>query len=341
MFVLEALLLTFFTTPLVTLFYPPEKRVRVSTTGANFNNVADSERPVDDKRSGESTDHLRKSRFTVVLDKLEHVPGMMAMAQLLQPNLPIEEATTPKKRRSGGASVEALRLIELSDRVSGPMRAGYTDDMLHTDPLLSIFRMFGQLNDILISSAVSIVPYDDLAHSVADHAHLNGSDMIVLPWLPPTHNESTETVPASPVQTPRAGAHHNNPFDVLFKSSTSNAEKSASAIHAHFVRGVFSRSEVDVALFVDQVGDYGSRTGSSHHLFMPFFGGPDDRLALDFVAQLCENSKISATVIRVNRAEEPLSPVSSAHLASEKGKEPDSAALQTVASVSLDLFSLF
>lgn len=43
MFVLEALVLTFVTTPLVTWLYPPQYRVRTAATGANFNNVTDGE----------------------------------------------------------------------------------------------------------------------------------------------------------------------------------------------------------------------------------------------------------------------------------------------------------
>ena len=35
-------------------------------------------------------------------------------------------------------------------------------------------------------------------------------------------------------------------------------------------------------------------------MFLPFFGGPDDRLALEFVVQLCnENPCVRATVVRI------------------------------------------
>ena len=36
----------------------------------------------------------------------------------------------------------------------------------------------------------------------------------------------------------------------------------------------------------------------------PFFGGPDDRLALDFAVQLCANPRISATVVRIAKCED-------------------------------------
>ena len=43
--------------------------------------------------------------------------------------------------------------------------------------------------------------------------------------------------------------------------------------------------------------------GGTYRLLVPFFGGPDDRLALEFAVQLCANPKICATVVRVRKAE--------------------------------------
>ena len=36
---------------------------------------------------------------------------------------------------------------------------------------------------------------------------------------------------------------------------------------------------------------------------MPFFGGPDDRLALDFVIQICANARIRGTVVRITKSD--------------------------------------
>jgi len=113
MFVLEALVLTFMTTPLMTWLYPPLYRVRIAKSGANFNNVADDEAAAAarrgqkhgknkkkrgenekrERRSGggseeyeeEEKEFEEKTRFTIVLDKIEHLPGAMAIAQLINP----------------------------------------------------------------------------------------------------------------------------------------------------------------------------------------------------------------------------------------------------------------
>jgi hypothetical protein len=75
MFVLEALVLTFMTTPLVTLLYPPHLRRRISAAGI-FDYVADDE-AVSAKKVEKATEGDFKTRFTVVLDKLEHVAGYL------------------------------------------------------------------------------------------------------------------------------------------------------------------------------------------------------------------------------------------------------------------------
>ncbi|KAG5636492.1 hypothetical protein H0H81_007826 [Sphagnurus paluster] len=364
MFVLEALTLTFMTTPLVTRFYPPHVRKRTSATGATFGNVADDEARTD-RKSPSGGDSSVKRRFTVVLDKLEHLPGAMALAQLIQPSptsLPSsQEKVTHLKRASSESrvppalpqmSIEALRLIELSDRTSAVMKSSAADSLLRTDPLLAIFKMFGTLNAMPVSPAMSIVTYDDLSYSVAEHARNHESDLIMLPWLAPSVEGgspsamNTVAYEESPkVSTPKIGAS-GNPFDLLFKSTAGGAglvgEKSAAVIHSQFVRGVFAHARTDVALFVDQskggiIQGVSGGTGAQH-LFLPFFGGPDDRLALEFVVQVCGHERVSATVVRMVKKEaegEPLSRVPT-HAGDAKAailsQNPEDANALTVAS---------
>ncbi|KAI6139342.1 hypothetical protein BKA82DRAFT_948413 [Pisolithus tinctorius] len=171
MLVLEAVMLTFLTTPLVSALYPPERRARVS--GQPVQSYEDGTESVDSIPPTE--DGPWRYRFTVVLDKLGHVPGVMALTQLILP--------APS----------------------------------------SIFRMFGELDNLAVSTSLSVVPFDDFSH--------------------------------------------------------------------RFIRGVFVQNKSDVAVFID-TGDRSGAGGSQH----VFFGGPDDRLSLEFVVQLCLNPRITATV---------------------------------------------
>ncbi|KAI0344479.1 hypothetical protein BDW22DRAFT_1326663 [Trametopsis cervina] len=312
MFVLEALLLTFMTTPAVVLLYPPHLRKRVTATGANFDYVDDSR---DDARMVEGGAHdmgqkptgYSKTRFTVVLDKLEHVPSMLALTQLLQPP-PSALARDRTEANTQDVSVEALRLIELSDRTSAVMKSSVWDTLIHTDPLLGIFRTFGELNGMAVSTSLAVVSYDDLASSVSEIAGRTAAQLILMPWLPPQSDSYREAPVVPPVEH---GSQFANPFDALFRTGNNDTNNSASTLHSHFVRSVFSQSKTDVALFVDQhlpgempkVTTGASGTGGRYHLFLPFYGGPDDRLALEFVLQLCSHPRVSATVVRMIREE--------------------------------------
>ncbi|THH13512.1 hypothetical protein EW146_g6712 [Bondarzewia mesenterica] len=329
MFVLEALLLTFMTTPCVTFLYPPEFRTRVTVTGPPLSSLPGEEKDAESpKATSFPSDGAGewKRRFTVVLDKIEHLPGMMALTQLIQPPPPqyterrSAESSSSNveafKTQTGIVNVDALRLIELEDRTSAVMKSSVADSLIHTDPLLSIFRTFGELNDLPVNPSLSIVPYDALASSVAEHARVSGSQLVFVPWVPP----STPVDPApESYTTPRTGAHDWNPFEALFR--TNGQERTASVLHSHFIRGVFAQASTDVALFVDT----GVAAGSRQHLFLPFFGGPDDRLALEFVVQLCANPRIQATVVKVVKRD--VAPVhaierpSDAHMGDEKGRD--------------------
>ncbi|KZT65838.1 hypothetical protein DAEQUDRAFT_497040 [Daedalea quercina L-15889] len=345
MFVLEALVLTFMTTPLVNKFYPPGMRVRVGHDAHQMEiKPSPSSTEVDEKISsdlavldattstplekGTEDSEEPKTRLTVVLDKIEHIPGMMALLQLIQPpSTPAEDSKKDKRKsfasgekkrphaaqRSSNVSVDALRLIELSDRTSAVMRSSNADTLINTDPLLNIFSTFGDLNGVSVSSSLAIVTYDDLSSSVAEHAQRHRSQLVLVPWLPPQHStehggmaapsgDGTEIAPASPrlVTT-----YMSNPFETLFRGSSSGGGgQSPSALHSHFVRSIFSSTQTDVALFIDRHHPGESTLpmlNSQQHIFLPFFGGPDDRLALNFVVQLCAHPRVTATVVRVTR----------------------------------------
>ncbi|TFK26895.1 hypothetical protein FA15DRAFT_615019 [Coprinopsis marcescibilis] len=390
MFVLEALVLTFMTTPLVTWLYPPNKRVRVSADGSNFKHLGDGEDGDGEAAYPKSREGEKKTRFTVVLDKFEHLAGMMALTQLVNP---IRRASLPPlarpesiiREKSHGSSskqgkgtllslqiptqaqvsLEALRVIELSDRVSAVMKSSAADAVLRSDPLLSAFRMFGALNHVKIDPSLVIVQFDQMAYSIVEQAREYGSDMILVPWLTsgkgvnayegvprqvnvgnpvsagpssshphprPPHSSTMADAPASAVTAASTHAPLTpnllkspllNPFETMFSSFRQPIHQSAaSVIHAQFVRSVFKQAAVDVGLFVDlgmldvvegagfgggvyglEDGSGASSGGRKQHLFLPFFGGPDDRLALEFVVQLCDSEDVSATVVRITRRE--------------------------------------
>ena len=297
MFVFMALVLTFITTPLTLFLYPARyrdhggmalERAPTSGTGAT------------------TSDEFVRSKFAVVLEDMEQLPSAMTLTQLLQSHsakLKVAERSLSEKstqfetsaisysHNKYTISVDVLRLLELTDRTSAVLRSQSADTLTRNDPVLSIFRTFGRLNRFSVSAFLSVINHDEFSSYVANHAREFGSQAVVIPWPLPPH--ATE-VPAG---------HHlglpYNPFDSLF----SKDDAASHIVRSQFVRKVFASSPSDVALFIDRGLSTDSSSTIYPHVFLPFSGGPDDRLALSFVIQLCLHDSISATVVRMHRLE--------------------------------------
>ncbi|KAF7975633.1 hypothetical protein HWV62_9073 [Athelia sp. TMB] len=303
MFVIHAIILTFMTTPLTLLLYP--KRYRVEAAAIRDNDGQPSEEAA---ITGTFGGHEFKTKFSVVLDKIEQLPAVMTFMQLLQtspstsssvtgashssisekapvdnplPELHSSSATTPTPR----ISVDALRLIELTDRTSAVLRSQASDTLIHSDPVISIFRTYGHLNRMNVSADLKVIPSDEFSSSISHHVQHSKSQVLILPWCRGRVEE---------------GPSASNPFDGVFK--TNGQDQTSSVIYSNFIRKVFLEAATDVALFVDR-GISTPAQAASQHIFLPFFGGPDDRLALSFVVQLCAGSSVTATVVRMQKVE--------------------------------------
>ncbi|KAG9028794.1 K(+)/H(+) antiporter [Tulasnella sp. JGI-2019a] len=282
MFVFEALVLTVAATPVAILLHPP--RLRVYDSATNLVGVGAGHGP-EAQTMPLATD--RKSRFLVVLDKFEHLSSIMSITQLVQPPLSAKSADTPV------TEVDALRLIELTDRTSDLMRSSAVEELIVRDQLLNIYKTFGGLHNISVSDRLAVAQYETYHESVGVFAREAGAQMILLSWAGPSLAErsvgTSEIAPAT------------NPLENLFRnnSSAGPVTRLTSVAHSHFIRRLFASAPTDVALFINSQQNSPSAAGSKVHLVVPFFGGPDDRLALEFAVQLCAREDVTATVFRM------------------------------------------
>ncbi|KAF5350769.1 hypothetical protein D9758_010399 [Tetrapyrgos nigripes] len=216
MFVLEALLLMFMTTPLVMSLYPLDKRVRVSESGGHnedgakgipgFGKHPDANGFIEDGRehargggTGDSTEagipgHEKRRNLVVILDRVEHIPGLMTLIQLLKDSLvPVphltrsmlhgqhgvdntlvsisrtESSSSTYKDNTAAASpwvpvisfsspsmISVLCLIELTDHTSAVMKSIPSQTFsTEMDPLLMIYQTFAGLNCIGVRGKVT------------------------------------------------------------------------------------------------------------------------------------------------------------------------------------------
>ncbi|KAL0576601.1 K(+)/H(+) antiporter [Marasmius crinis-equi] len=357
MFVVHAIILTFVTTPLTLAFYPEHLRDHHGSAAKPVGH--DSEQGQENRNAVQ--DVATKTRFALVLDKLEQLPAAMTLTQLLHPfgNVLSQSTTSPdsasvsesdlkqEKQDSGelpGLSKEKesqkpapsssfidftlLRLIELSGRTSALFKSTEAAALVHTDPVTSVFNTFAWLAGLgtratsngkasTLNTALEVVAWDDFTGVVKKQVEQRNIEMVLVPWA------STGSGAAAAALGNQEGAAARNPFDGVFHrsgaaptspsaASSSQHDQMSSVVYAEFIRKVFLTTPCDVALFVDRGSGRLSVDSAASPvpaiqsvLFLPFFGGPDDRSALNFLLQICSrNSGVKAVVVRIQRDED-------------------------------------
>lgn len=310
-FVVVALVLTFVTTPLTLLFYPERHRHRDTENARDLETSGPT-------AVGGSGGREYTSRLLVILQKIEHLAPVMLLAQMLEP-LPTRQSKPPvdtlrsviknKKLDDGDISdeslktvpsndpshlpfhdessstlspvhIDALKLLELTGRMHSVMQSAEKEEILRTDDTLQLFKQFGRLRGLEVTPHIAVVEEMQYPESVTQYASDLGSELVLIPWTVPTHVEDSDIQPEGIT-----------PFDNIF------ASQAGSPIYTHFVRRVFNEAKSDTALFVDRGFGSTFTPGVNQHIFLPFFGGRDDRLALRFVVQLCHHPNVTATIV--------------------------------------------
>ncbi|KAI0248731.1 cation/H+ exchanger [Lactifluus subvellereus] len=231
-----------------------------------------------------SPDRFTRSKFVFVLDNIEQLPSAMTLAQLLQ-----RPFASNRSCVSETISINTIRRVELTERTSAASTSQVADTLIHNDPILSVFRMFRHLNPFSMSVSLPGISDDEFSTCVADHARKSGSQMVVVFWPlahpAPESSTSSHTVPSNSSEP---------------HSSGSSGADNAASLRSQFIGRVFADSPSDVALFIDR-RLWTDPCSTTPHVFLPFFGGPDDRLALSLVIRLCMHEGSSATVMRLGR----------------------------------------
>ncbi|KAI0968168.1 K+/H+ antiporter 1 [Xylaria arbuscula] len=311
MFVVMALVTTVATTPLTKALYPPWYRVKlekwkrgeIDWDGKPLS-LADSDGTVPSEDRPDS--NIRRLMIYLRLDSL---PSLFTFISLLgEENVSRPTSTLtddkyqqpPIKKRP--LEVHALRIVELTERTSSVMKVTEGEDASRRDPVVNAFRTFSLLNDVAVSSSVVVAPEESYAETVTTYASEQRSDLVLIPWS--EIGSKTE--------------------DQLIPYKVSSEDRFTGKSHLDFIRNTLSKAVCNTGIFISN-GFSGiapieksqpgfSRTVSttsmrsqreaalppiadkSHHIFLPYIGGMDDRVALSFVLQLAKNPNVTATV---------------------------------------------
>ncbi|KAF8425523.1 Sodium/hydrogen exchanger family-domain-containing protein [Tirmania nivea] len=226
--------------------------------------------------------------------KIENIAELEEKSETLQASA---SSNTAKKRP---LEVDGLRIIELTQRTSTVMKVSEVDEFTDRDPVLNVFRTFGRLNHLAVSAGISVAPEDSFAEVLTTRAADRSSELLLVPW--------SETGAVS------------DPQD---HQTTSPENRFTSSVHNQFIAKVLGSTSCSTAILVDRgfgglertlsrstsMHSIRSRknmdsifapvTDPSHHIFFPYFGGDDDRLALRFVLQLCGSVNVTASIVHI------------------------------------------
>jgi hypothetical protein len=250
------------------------------------------------------------SKLLVVLNKVEWLPAMMTLVQILQPlpkstvvikntNVneeeleltPVNSSTVVEHGNYEPLDVHALRIVELKQRISDVMKFNESEEIILRDPIMNVFRIFGHMNFANIKAKLTVSPPQNFARQVAESVKDTGSEMVIIPWN-------------------GAGSIIDDPINPL---GVPKEQKLTSSQVASFVQGVFNEVNVCVCFLIDRGLGVGTRktqnktlsNGLDIHVYFPFFGGIDDREALSFVVRLLNHPNVTATVLRIKKTNEP------------------------------------
>ena len=327
-----ALITTFATTPLTAALYPPWYQKKLEAWKRGEIDWDDRPHGEDDngvEKDAMATEKLQSTqiRRLLVYLRLDSLSGVFTFISLLGGHdagntvhkvHPLKKgnastATGSKDsstdRGSGSLAtgkrpleVHGLRMIELTERTSSVMKVAEMYDV--RDPIVNVFHTFGLLNHVAVSSGVAVAPEDSYAETLVGQAADMSSDLLLVPWSESgTISEGSDPLIPDSLETRFANGQYNRfVMDTLSRSTCSMAilvNKGFGGGAREEARGGLMRTVSALSLRSTREVPIAPITDRSHHVFLPYFGGPDDRVALRFVLQLAQNTNVTATILYV------------------------------------------
>lgn len=309
------------TTPLTKWLYPPWYQNKMEKWRRG--EIDKDGNPIHSASSG-GGDYAEKMssaeiRRLLVYLRLDSLPGLFTFIALLGADKDKEAQRTdsedaktsgedlgPSARRP--LEVHGLRILELTERTSSVMRVTEGEEYYsERDPVVNAFRTFSRLNDVAVSGKVSVVPTSSYAETLTKQAADVASDFVLVPWSEyGSITEDTSVLDATSTQERFTGRTHLDFVSQVLQNNVCNTgvfinrgfggpSDRPSLKRPHSVLSVRSQSARDS-------GTLAPIKDKTHHLFLPFFGGVDDRVALRFALRLARNPNVTLTVMHLSWA---------------------------------------
>lgn len=304
------------TTPLTKWLYPPwyqnkmEKwrRGEIDKDGNPIRSASSSGGDYAEKMSS------AQIRRLFVYLRLDSLPSLFTFIALLGADKEAQ-GTDPEDTKGSGEDqvssdssakrpleVHGLRILELTERTSSVMRVTEGEEYYsERDPVVNAFRTFSRLNDVAVSGKVAVVPTSSYAETLTKQAADVASDFVLVPWSEyGSITEDTSVLDVTSTQERFTGRTHLEFVNQVLLNNVCNTgifinrgfggpSDRPSLKRAHSVLSVHSQSPRDP-------GTLAPIKDKTHQLFLPFFGGVDDRVALRFALRLAKNPHVTLAV---------------------------------------------
>jgi nucleotide-binding universal stress UspA family protein len=187
------------------------------------------------------------------------------------------------------------------------MKDSEVDKLSTRDPVVNAFHTFGQLNNVAVSGEVQLVPEGSYSEVLGERASDYKSDMILVPWS--ETGSFSEAVTANMNESTQS-AFSNGSYNYFVTKLLNNTPCNAAIL----VNNSFGALPRETLRSLHRVSTNPSIRGApvhataplmdrSHHIFFPFIGGMDNRIALHFVLRLVKNPNVTATIVCIKGAE--------------------------------------
>jgi len=325
-FVVMALITTFATTPLTAALYPGWYQKKLAAWKAGEIDW-DTGRPLNEPDNDGTTDIVSVEKFEaaqvqrlLIYLRLDSMPGLLALIALFgganeastlahkqdQSGTSSKTSSTlisPKLSSTRPIEVHGVRLLQLTERDSSVMQVSEASEYSTYDPVVNTVLAFGRLHSVTVSGEVAIVPEVYYADTLVSRTAETSSDLLLLPWSE-TGSMSEAQMLSEEVVTRKLDS---GPYNDFVKAVVRDAEcNTAIFINNGFggtvnhvgprqlsrtFTGISIRSQRDRAIANPVT------TSQGHHVFLPYFGGADDRVATRFVLQLAQDPRVTATIV--------------------------------------------
>lgn len=254
------LVTTAFTLPIISYIYPSQMYLQkegqssVKSLPMQQMDIKDSSETL--AETIQRIPSFKEMTFLIYLPNMQTVPAIMSLIELFQKG--------PRK-----IAVNALRMVQLTDRESSVMMATEPEEVAKTDAIMSVVCTFGQLNRIHVKPVFAVASKSDFPSTIIKASADSHSNLILLPWQP---SESFNAV---------TGSHNYDSADY------------------ETVEKVLDQAHCSAALFIDRGFGLTDKSGPEtiQKVVFPFFNGPDDREALSFVSYLVGNPRLDIRII--------------------------------------------